>query len=187
MTTPTQSAMFGIYSTRAALESAVEALRAKGFRNSDISVLSVQKPASASTDAAPVDLPKPDVTAGPNTSGAVGATLGWLAGISALAMAGGVFIVAGPVMWALAQMGETAGNIAGALVGFGVPDTAAKQYQGRIVSGGTLLAVHTDDSNWFRDGKQILEQTGAESITTVSEPATPVIMEEAQGSMHPMV
>jgi hypothetical protein len=177
--------MFGIYSTHAALESAVEALRAKGFRNSDVSILSGQKPASA--DAAPVDHPRPEVAAGPSTSATIGATLGWLAGISALAVAGSVFIVAGPVMWALAQMGETTGDIAGALVGFGLPDTAAKQYQGRIVSGGMLLAVHTDDLNWFRDGKQILEQTGAESITTVLEPGTRVVMEEAQGLVHPMV
>ena len=31
------SAVFGVYSTHAALEAAVDALRAKGFRNTDIS------------------------------------------------------------------------------------------------------------------------------------------------------
>jgi hypothetical protein len=42
-------------------------------------------------------------------------------------MAGGVFIVAGPPMAALVRMGETVGDIAGALTGFGVPEIKAKQ------------------------------------------------------------
>jgi hypothetical protein len=36
---------------------------------------------------------------------AVGAALGWLVGLGALAMASGVFIVAGPVMAVLARVG----------------------------------------------------------------------------------
>lgn len=169
MTDQKPSAVFGIYSTHTALESAVDALRAKGFRSSDISVLSATYPALA--EVAPIDHPTPSVSAGPSTASAVGATLGWLVGISALAMAGGVFIVAGPVMAALAQMGEAAGNIGGALTGFGMPNAAAKEYEGRIVAGAMLLSVHTGDSGDFTHGKRILEETGAETITAVSEPA----------------
>lgn len=161
-----QSAVFGVYTTHAALEAAVEALRAKGFRSSDISVLSAQHPAFA-----PYIQPKdvePAAAPTPGAASAVGGTLGWLVGMSALAMAGGVFVVAGPVMAALARMGETVGDIAGALGGFGVTETAAKQFEGRINSGGMLLSVHTDDLEWFSHGKQILEETGAEEITATS-------------------
>jgi hypothetical protein len=85
-------------------------------------------------------------------------------------MAGGVFIVAGPPMAALVRMGETVGDIAGALTGFGVPEIKAKQYEGRISSGGMLLSVHTDDSERFGHGRHILEQTGAEAITSTGIP-----------------
>jgi hypothetical protein len=160
----TNSAVFGIYSTHAALEAAVDALRAKGFRSSDISVLSAQNPAF--TDVTHDKDATPGASAGPGPAAAVGGALEWLVGMSALAMAGGVFIVAGPIMAALGRMGETVGDIAGALTGFGVPEIEAKQYEGRIFSGGMLLSVHTDDAEWFRQGKHILEQTGAEGITS---------------------
>jgi hypothetical protein len=157
-----QSAVFGIYSNHAALETAVDALRAKGFRSTDISVLSAQNPDF--TSLTPEKNATQGAAAGPGPAAAVGGTLGWLVGMSALAMAGGVFIVAGPVMAALARMGQAAGDIAGALTGFGVPEIEAKQYEGRIVAGGMLLSVHTDDSEWFSQGKHILEQTGADEI-----------------------
>lgn len=163
-----KSAVFGVYSTQAALEAAVDTLRAKGFRNTDISVVSAQhegfKGVTYEKDAAP------GASAGPGPVAAVGGVLEWLVGMSALAMAGGVFIVAGPIVAALARMGEAAGDIAGALTRFGVPETEAKQYEGRIVSGGMLLSVHTDDAKWFRNGKHILEQTGAEGITSIGAP-----------------
>jgi hypothetical protein len=160
-------AIFGIYSTHAALEGAVDALRAKGFRSADISVLSVQnegfKGLTHELGATP------GASAGPGPVAAVGGVLEWLVGMSALAMAGGVLIVAGPIMAALGRMGEAVGDIAGALAGFGVPEIEAKRYEGRIFSGGMLLSVHTDDAEWFSNGKHILEQTGAEGI--ISSPS----------------
>jgi hypothetical protein len=166
------AAVFGIYSTQPALEAAVGALRAKGFRSADISVLSAPNPGFK-------DVPHPEPApeaAGPSPAASVGSALGWLVGMSALAMAGGVFIVAGPVMAALARMGQAAGDIAGALAGFGVPELEARQYEGRIRAGGMLLSVHTDDSEWFGRGKSILEETGAESITAIGPAAAaPVV------------
>jgi hypothetical protein len=162
----TSSAVFGVYSTHAALEAAVDALRAKGFRNADISVLSGPNPGfsgfTPDTD--------PPTAASPSAASAVGATLGWLVGLGALAMASGVFIVAGPIMGVLAHMGEKAGDIVGALSGFGIPETQAKQYEGRVVSGDILLSVHTRDLDRLSHVKHILEQTGAEEITSVLDP-----------------
>jgi len=160
------AAVFGIYSTHDGLEAAVDALRAKGFRQSDISVVSAPSPGF--TGVTHEVVPAPETPAGPSSAAAVGGALGWLVGASALALAGGVFIVAGPVMAALGSMGEAVGNIAGALTGLGVPEIDAKQFEGRIASGGMLLSVHTDDENWFTQGKEILQQTGAEEITATS-------------------
>jgi hypothetical protein len=159
----TDTAVFGIYSTHDALEAAVDALRAKGFKNTDISVLTAPNPAFKAVTA-DVATP-PDPPAGPGAAASLGGALGWLVGASALAIAGGVFIVAGPIMAALGTMGETVGNIANALTGLGVSEVDAKQFEGRIASGAMLLSVHTDDKTWFAEGKEILEQTGAEEIT----------------------
>jgi hypothetical protein len=164
------SAVFGLYSTPTSLESAVEVLRANGFRSADISVLSAQHPRP------PVVTPENEAStlpsAGPSTVDAVGGALGWLVGLGALAMASGVFLVAGPIMEALARMGHTAGGVAAGLAGFGVSEVDAQLYEGRILSGGKLLlSVHTDDGTWFNRGKNILEQTGAQEILAVGAPA----------------
>lgn len=173
-----QSAVFGIYSSHAALEAALEVLRAKGFQSSDISVLSAQTPEFASFTQQKVMGEAERLPAGAGAASVVGGTLGWLVGMTALAMAGGIFVVAGPLMAVFAGMGEAVGNIAGALSGIGVPEERALHYEGRVASGGTLLSVHTTTSEWVRQGRQILEETGAEAVTSTGPqaPVSPVIV-----------
>src|SRR5439155_16875791 len=107
------------------------------------------------------------------TSGAViGGTLGWLAGIGALAIPGiGPFIAAGPVVAALAGVGAggALGGITGALIGFGIPEYEAKLYEGRIKGGGVLLSVHSDNADWTSGAKDILDNTGATDISSTTE------------------
>jgi hypothetical protein len=75
----TNSAVFGIHSTHAALETAVDALRAKEFRSSDISVLSVQNPAFMDVTH-DKDETTPGASAGPSPAAAVGGPWdGWWA------------------------------------------------------------------------------------------------------------
>jgi len=98
-----------------------------------------------------------------------------LAGVGALAIPGfGPFIAAGPIMAALAGVGAgaTAGGIIGALVGMGIPEYEAKRYEGRIKDGGILLSVHSDNSDWTSRAKDILEQCGAEDISSAGEKGT---------------
>src|SRR5256886_7357026 len=166
------TAAFGIYRDRASVEGAVDALRQEGFRNTDISVLFPEN--QGTKDFAHKKSTKaPEGTATGATSGAVvGGTLGWLAGIGALAIPGlGPFIAAGPIVAALAGAGAggVVGGITGALVGMGIPEYEAKRYEGRIKEGGILLSVHCDDSRWTKRAKQILEETGAEDVSSTSE------------------
>src|SRR5437773_8597279 len=139
------TAVFGIYPDRLSTENAVAALREAGFRATDVSVLF---PENAGTKdlAHEKNTKAPEGVATGATSGAViGGTLGWLAGIGALAIPGiGPFIAAGPIMAALAGagVGGTVGGIAGALIGLGLPEYEAKRYAGRIEKGGILLSVH---------------------------------------------
>ena len=54
----------------------------------------------------------------------------------------------------------------GALVRLGMPEYQAKRYEGRMRTGGILLSVHADDREWTSKGKQILEHSGAEDISS---------------------
>jgi hypothetical protein len=51
----------------------------------------------------------------------------------------------------------------------GIPEYEAKRYEGRIKTGGILISVHCDDSNWTRKAKTILEETGAEDVSSTGE------------------
>jgi hypothetical protein len=166
------TAVFGIYATRAAVERAVDDLKADGFRNTDISVLF---PENVGTKDLAVDkgTKAPEGAATGAGSGVViGGTLGWLAGIGTLAIPGlGPFIAAGPIMAALAGagVGGAVGGLTGGLIGAGIPEYEAKRYEGLVRKGKILLSVHSDNSDWTKRAKRILEGTGAEDISSTGE------------------
>jgi hypothetical protein len=113
-------------------------------------------------------------TAGVVTGGAIGGTLGLLAGIGALAIPGvGPFIAAGPIMVALAGLGVggTVGGLIGALVGLGIPEYEAKRYEGRIKEGGILLSVHCDTSGEIMRAKEILSRAAPKTFRPPGKPA----------------
>jgi hypothetical protein len=168
------TAVFGIYRDRTSVESAVDALKAAGFRTSDISVLFPEN--SGTKDFAHEKSTKaPEgATTGAGTGAVLGGGLGWLVGIGALAIPGlGPFIAAGPIVAALAGAGAggAIGVLTGALIGMGIPEYEAKRYEGRVKDGGILLSVHSDDSTWTKRAKEILERTGAQDVSSTGEAA----------------
>ncbi|MGH9546151.1 MAG: quinol:electron acceptor oxidoreductase subunit ActD [Terriglobales bacterium] len=166
------TAVFGIYQDRVTVEYAVDMLRQAGFRNTDISVLFPHNEGTKDF-ATEKNTKAPEGTAaGAGTGAVVGGTLGWLAGIGALAIPGlGPFIAAGPIMAALAGVGVggAIGGITGALIGMGIPEFEAKRYEGRIKEGGILLSVHSDNSDWTKKAKDILERSGAQDVSSAGE------------------
>jgi hypothetical protein len=166
------TAAYGIYANRESAENAVDRLLASGFRNEDISVL-LQDNVGTKDFAHQKETKAPEgTTAGVVAGGAVGGTLGLLAGIGALAIPGlGPFIAAGPIMATLAGIGSggVLGGILGALVGMGIPEYEAKRYEGRIKEGGLLLSVHCDSSDWVKKAKDLLKETGAEDVASSGE------------------
>ena len=150
------SVVFGIFSTKEQVETAVEEMKREGFRNADISILF---PFNEGTKdfALEKGTKAPEGAAAGATSGAViGGTLGWLAGIGMLAIPGlGPFIAAGPLMALLGGVGVGAavGGLTGALIGMGIPEYVATRYEGRIKGGCILLSVHADDSKWIQKAK----------------------------------
>src|ERR1700727_94383 len=166
------TAVFGIYPNRTSVENAVDALKTAEFHNSYISVLFPEN-AGTKDFAHEKHTKAPEgATTGAGTGALVGGGLGWLVGIGALAIPGlGPFIAAGPIMAALAGagVGGAVGGLTGALVGMGIPEYEAKRYEGRVKDGGILLSVHSDDSQWTKKAKEILERTGAQDISSTGE------------------
>jgi hypothetical protein len=68
-------------------------------------------------------------------------------------------------------VGGAAGGITGALIGLGIPEHEAKRYEIRVKEGGILLSVHSDNSDWTKRAKEILERTGAQDISSPGEAA----------------
>src|SRR3984893_7476810 len=165
--------VFGIYSTRSAVENATESLIHAGFPVSDISVLLPEGLGGRKEMGTEKATKAPEgAAAGATTGGVIGGTLGVLAGIGLLAIPGlGPFIAAGPIMAGLAGLGVggAVGGVTGALIGMGIPEFEAKRYEGRLKSGGILLSVHCDTAEEIKRAKEVLKATGAEDVTSTSE------------------
>src|SRR6266481_2337771 len=152
-----KTAVFGIYPDRSSVDRGVEALRAAGFSNNDVSVLFPDKQGTKDFAHEKETKAPEGAATGAGTGAVLGGGLGWLAGIGALAIPGlGPFIAAGPIMAALAGagVGGTVGGLVGALVGMGIPEYEAKRYEGKLREGNILISVHTED----RDERKLAKE-----------------------------
>jgi Alternative complex III, ActD subunit/Heat induced stress protein YflT domain len=166
------TAAFGIYRDEASVKHAVETLQRQGFRSTDISVLFPENLGNKDFAHEKATKAPEGAATGAGSGAVVGGVLGWLAGVGSIAIPGvGPFLAAGPLMAALAGagVGGAAGGLAGALIGAGIPEYEAKRYEGRIKKGGILLSVHCDNSEWASKAKDILENTGADDVSSTSE------------------
>jgi len=164
--------VFGIFDTRMAVERAVDELKMRGFRQEDISVLLPNAEGSKNFAHEKGTKAPEGATTGAASGLVVGGTLGWLAGIGMLAIPGiGPFIAAGPLLASLAGagIGGTVGGLGGALIGFGIPEYEAKRYESVLKSGGMLISVHADDSEWVSKAESILKAAGARDISSTTE------------------
>ncbi len=180
-------AVISLASSEAQAERIISALQQAGFSNNDISALLPDK--RATRDFAHENSTKAPEGAigGVGAGGAIGGTLGLLAGIGALAIPGiGPFIAAGPIMAALsgAAAGAAVGGITGALIGMGIPEIEAKQYEEKVKGGSILLSVHVEDSDERSRAKKILEAAGADDVVTVGEQVVPEAPHNKQAAAY---
>jgi hypothetical protein len=164
--------IIGIVDSRQQAEQVVNDLQQAGFGLPDLSVLF---PSSDGSRAFAFELgtkaPEGALT-GVGTGGALGGTLGLLAGIGSLAIPGlGPFIAAGPLLAALsgAAAGAAVGGIAGALVGMGIPEIEARHYENSVTSGNILVAVHVDTTDAARDATDVLKRDGARDVVSARD------------------
>ncbi|HEY6467471.1 MAG TPA: hypothetical protein VIY69_15835 [Candidatus Acidoferrales bacterium] len=169
--------VFGIYTTRTAAENATDSLIKSGFPASFISVLLPESLGGPKDMGTEKSTKAPEGTAaGVTTGGIIGGTLGVLAGVGLLAIPGlGPFIAAGPIMAGLAGLGigGAVGGVAGALIGMGIPEFEAKRYEGRLKKGGILLSVHCDTAEEIKRAKVVMENSGAEDVSSTGETSVP--------------
>jgi hypothetical protein len=152
----------------------VDSLKSNGFSDNDVSVLLSDKQGTRDFAHEKNTKAPEGATTGVATGGILGGTIGWLAGIGALAIPGiGPLIAAGPILAALsgAAIGAAAGGLTGALIGLGIPEYEAKRYEGKLRSGNILISVHIDDAREANRARQIFEQHNAEDIASAGEEA----------------
>ena len=153
-------------------------LQNAGFSSNDISVLFPDRQGSKDFAHEHNTKAPEGAVAGVGVGGALGGTIGLLAGIGALAIPGlGPFIAAGPLLAALdgAAAGATVGGIAGALIGLGIPEIEAKRYEGKIKSGNILISVHTAKSDEQKRAEEIFKTAHADDICSSSESSVPKV------------
>ena len=164
--------VFGIYSTRAAVENVTDSLVKAGFPAADISVLLPESIGSKDMGTEKSTKAPEGAAAGATTGGVIGGALGVLAGAGLLTIPGlGPFLAAGPIMAGLAGLGVggALGGVTGALLGMGIPEFEAKRYEGHLKKGGILLSVHCDTGKEITRAKEILKFAGGEDISSTDE------------------
>ena len=138
--------VYCLASSETQADAILQDLRNLGFSASDISVI---LPKHAETKNISV---REDAIRGAETGGLIGGVLGWLAGISVVALPGvGAFLAAGPLVSALG--GAVAGGVVGGLAGgsgavhpLGLPHHVGRYIEDRLRAGDILISVHSDDS-----------------------------------------
>lgn len=166
------TSVYAIAKTVEQAEAIVAELKAKGFSSNAISALLPDKRTTRDFAHEQNTKAPEGATAGGIAGLGVGAALGWLAGIGALAIPGvGPFIAAGPIMAALggAAVGTAAGGLIGALVGMGIPEIEAKRYEEKVRGGNILLSVHVESGDERTIAKEILKRHNADDISSSSE------------------
>lgn len=114
--------------------------------------------------------------AGASAGAVLGGTVGWLTGIGALAIPGvGPLIAAGPILATLSGLavGGTLGGFTGTLIGLGLPEYEAFQYEGHLREGNILISVHTDIAEDAERVREIFVDEDAADISQGREARVP--------------
>lgn len=162
------STVIGVFRDISTAEAAVKALRNKGFRDNEISILAKDSQkrtgrGNSSDMETGSDFGGTDSIAdGTTWGGALGGVAGLLAGVGALAIPGiGPIVAAGPLAGVLS--GAVTGGVAGGLLDLGIPEERGRQYEENLKQGGILAVIETSEDK-VSDASSILRQNGAKDV-----------------------
>lgn len=141
----------GSFRDRGAADAAVDQLQKAGYGVNDISVMMTEDTRMRQFGTEKGNKSAEGLATGGVVGGALGAVVAGLTAtgsIAAIAATGGAAapLVAGPLAAAIAGLGVGAvgGGIIGALVGLGIPEVRAKEYEKKLRDGEILVAVRAD-------------------------------------------
>jgi hypothetical protein len=144
-------AMMGVFKDRDDADKAVDDLERLGYGMNDISVIMNEGTRVRAFGTERGSRGGEGVAVGAAAGGALGAIVAGLTAtgsIAAIAATGGAAapLVAGPLAAALAGLGVGAasGGLLGGLVGLGIPEVRAKEYQRELDDGGILVSVRAN-------------------------------------------
>ncbi|MBV9719970.1 MAG: general stress protein [Candidatus Eremiobacteraeota bacterium] len=156
-----------IYYEREPAAAAVERLHSLGYGRDDISVMMDDKTRERAFGAMVNTKGSEGVAAGATIGGVLGAIVAGITATGAVALTGGaaVPLVAGPLAAALAGLGAGAagGGIIGGLIGVGVGEKRAKEYEKGLREGGILVAVKPKSGEHRHEVRQALNADNGSS------------------------
>ena len=147
--------VIGVYDNVDDAIRAVEELKAQGYDRDDISLVAKDRDEVKAVNDETGTKTEEGLAAGAAAGGILGGATGLLAGIGALAIPGiGPILAAGPIAATLTgvAVGAGTGGLAGALIGMGIPEDEAHQYERDIKEGKLLVLL---DPNARKNGSFI--------------------------------
>src|SRR5947207_14432718 len=159
----------GLFKSKRAAESAVDAIMKRGFTRDDISVLMSDATRSKEFALQTRTHAADGAGIGGAVGGAVGAVLAAIAAVGTTLFLPGInLVIAGPIAAALAGAGAggATGGVIGALIGAGIPEYRAKVYEAGIRGGGILIGVEARSDEEIDKLEELLEAIGGEHVRT---------------------
>ena len=138
----------GLFRDRESAERVYNSLRGRGYNDDDVSMMmsdDTRKKYFSDDDKTNFDTKAWEGAGkGAAIGGTMGATLAAIAAIgTSVALPGIGLLVAGPLAAGIAGAGV--GGLVGALIGSGIPEDRAKEYEHGIKEGGILMGVNARD------------------------------------------
>jgi hypothetical protein len=139
--------VYGLARDPAQARTVVDALTALGLTSDQVSILAADERASGSL----AQELQAQSAHGAFAGGNIGGSIGWLAGLTTLAIPGlGLFIAAGPILGFLTgiAVGRAVGNLNGAMIEeMGIPDAEVARYKEGLRAGRIVISAHLASDN----------------------------------------
>lgn len=159
----------GLFKSKVAAESAVDAILKRGYSRDDISVLMSDATRSKEFALQTRSHAADGLGIGGAVGGAVGAVIAAIAAVGTTLFLPGInLVIAGPIAAALAGAGAggATGGLIGALIGAGIPEYRAKVYEAGLKGGGILIGVEASADEEVDRLEELLSELGAEHVRT---------------------